>query len=185
MKYYAGIGSRQTPSHVLKEMEDLAWLLADKGWTVRTGGADGADTACEKGGMMEGDGAAHIYLPWDGFNGRSIHEHGNHERTSDLFITDTLTDEAHEIAKQYHPVWNRLSLKVKKLMARNSYQVLGCHVYKDPSRFVMCWTSDGQASGGTGQAIRIAKAHDIPVYNLYFTGMADHIRTTIIKGGKQ
>jgi hypothetical protein len=31
---------------------------------------------------------------------------------------------------------------------------------------VVCWTSDGKASGGTGQAIRIAKYYEIPTYNL-------------------
>jgi hypothetical protein len=31
---------------------------------------------------------------------------------------------------------------------------------------VICWTSRGLGGGGTGQAIRIAKAHKIPVFDL-------------------
>ena len=30
----------------------------------------------------------------------------------------------------------------------------------------MCWTPNAAISGGTGQALRIARAHSIPVYNL-------------------
>jgi hypothetical protein len=45
-------------------------------------------------------------------------------------------------------------------------QVLG-NYGNDPVEFVICWTSNGKDSGGTGQAIRIAKAFDIPVFNLY------------------
>lgn len=43
-----------------------------------------------------------------------------------------------------------------------------------PVGWVLCWTPDGaaegietsRATGGTGQAIRLASAHGIPVYNL-------------------
>jgi hypothetical protein len=44
--------------------------------------------------------------------------------------------------------------------------VLGADL-ASPSRFVIAWTEDGEAVGGTGQAIRIARAHDIPVLNLH------------------
>ena len=45
---YAGIGARATPDGVLADMEVMAGWLARTGWTLSTGGADGADTAfCE------------------------------------------------------------------------------------------------------------------------------------------
>ena len=37
-----------------------------------------------------------------------------------------------------------------------------------PSNFVVCYTPDGKASGGTGQAIRIAEYYNIPIYNLFY-----------------
>ena len=49
-------------------------------------------------------------------------------------------------------------------MARNTYQVLGLDLMS-PVDFVICWTPLGRDDGGTGQAIRIANAHNIPVYN--------------------
>lgn len=31
---------------------------------------------------------------------------------------------------------------------------------------IICWTADGGASGGTGQAMKIARHYNIPVFNL-------------------
>ena len=61
----------------------------------------------------------------------------------------------------------------QKLHGRNVYQVLGRNLDK-PSRFLVCWTPDGvvsgeyctRATGGTGMAIRIACAENVPVLNL-------------------
>lgn len=50
-------------------------------------------------------------------------------------------------------------------MSRNVYQVLGPNL-DDPVEFIICWTKDGKASGGTGQAIRIANDYGVPVFNL-------------------
>ena len=46
-----------------------------------------------------------------------------------------------------------------------------------PSDFVLCWTEDGEASGGTGQAMRIAAAHGVPVYNLQRPRERCHVET--------
>jgi len=70
------------------------------------------------------------------------------------------------MAKKYHPNWNRLSIGAQKLMVRNCMQILG-FTGDIPTDFVVCWTKDGKASGGTGQAIRIADDYQIPVYNIY------------------
>ena len=50
-------------------------------------------------------------------------------------------------------------------MARNMHQVLGLTL-DVPTDFIVCWTPDGKASGGTGQALRVAKDFSIPIYNL-------------------
>ena len=49
MKYYAGVGSRETPPDVLKTMLKIGRYLAVKGYTLRSGGAKGADTALRMG----------------------------------------------------------------------------------------------------------------------------------------
>ena len=49
MLYYAGIGSRETPDHVLETMASAAQYLGKEGFTLRSGGAKGADTAFDQG----------------------------------------------------------------------------------------------------------------------------------------
>ena len=66
--WYAGIGSRKAPKEAIDRMAELAEELAGKGYTLRSGGAGGADKAFEK-GCDAVDGKKEIYLPWEGFNG--------------------------------------------------------------------------------------------------------------------
>ena len=46
---YAGIGSRNTPENIQAIMTKLATKLESLGWVLRSGGADGADSAFELG----------------------------------------------------------------------------------------------------------------------------------------
>lgn len=147
MKYYTGIGSRQTPPRILEEMTKLAREFRERGWTLRSGGAAGADAAFERGA-----GAKEIYLPWRGFNGNS----------SELWPP---SEEAFQRAQRFHPAWYRCSDGAKKLHARNAHQVLGLDL-NTPSKVVVCWTLDGNLVGGTAQALRIAEHYGIPVFNL-------------------
>lgn len=146
-KHYAGIGSRKTPKNILNMMTKIAEYLANKNYVLRSGGASGADTAFEGGADLKV-----IFIPWRGFNGHKC-------------PVIALTNEAIQMAQQYHPAPQNLSEGALKLMARNCYQVLGTNL-KCPVNFVICWTPDGKASGGTGQAIRIAQDYNIKVYNL-------------------
>ena len=149
-KSYAGIGSRETPTEILAIFEHLGRWLATKGFTLRSGHADGADTAFEI-GCSTVNGSMEIYLPWASFNGSQS-------------TLNSITPEAEAIARKFHPRYDNLSQGAKKLQARNSYQVLGYDL-KTPVNFIVCWTPNGSGSGGTGQAIRIAKAYNIPVFD--------------------
>lgn len=154
-EYYAGIGSRKTPEDILSVMEDVADKLQNKGFILRSGGAEGADKAFEKGGTPN----VQIFIPWNGYSGRTI--------------IYKIPPKAFELAKQYHPAWNYLKDPVKAIMARNVMQVLGPNLDM-PSEFVICWTPDGcythqrrtKETGGTGLAISIASVNGIPVFNL-------------------
>jgi hypothetical protein len=150
MKFYTGIGSRQTPIDIQKLMTRVAKALSNDSWILRSGGAEGADSAFEEGAIYK-----KIYLPWSGFSNKTAD--GLHYIVPPLNL---------DVVFDYHPAPERLSQAGLKLMSRNAYQVLG-DVLLTPSEFVACWTSDGKASGGTGQALRIAKANGIPIYNFY------------------
>lgn len=156
--FYAGIGSRQTPENILEIMEDIAKDLGFLRFILRSGGAGGADSAFEK-GALEANGKTEIYLPWKNFRSKNG-------------ICKEDISEALIIAELFHPSWQWLSTPARKLMARNTFQVLSLDETIPNSSFVVCWTPGGgenkttKDDGGTGQCIRIAKAYNIPVFNL-------------------
>lgn len=160
MKAYAGVGSRSTPRDTLLVMTRTASELARDGWTLRTGGADGADEAFRLGAI-----GRELYLPWPGFGAHlGIPSDGPG-------VFTRATPRANEIAQRFHPSWRTLSRGARMLHARNVHQVLGADC-QSPSALVLCWTPDGaettttSKTGGTGQAIRIAVAHGVPVVNM-------------------
>ena len=147
VKYYAGIGSRETPENILKMMTEIAKGLS-RNYILRSGGAAGADSAFEKGA---GD-KKQIFIPWPGFNG-----------SEEKYIE--VTSDCMRMAREFHPAWEYLSYGARKLHARNCYQVLGSDL-NTPVDFIICWTPGGKEAGGTAQAMRIAKAYHIKIFNL-------------------
>lgn len=117
-RFYTGIGSRKTPFVICRLMTRIAKNMNTVGYTLRSGGASGADSAFEKGA---GDNKE-IYLPWLGFN--------NNESTL------LPTEEAFEMAAKYHPAWNSCDERARKFHARNCHQVLG-HDLKTPTTLVL------------------------------------------------
>ena len=80
------------------------------------------------------------------------------------------------MAETFHPAWNRCSLAARKFHARNCHQILG-YGLNLPVKFVVCWTPRGEVIGGTGQALRIAKHHNIPIINLANTDWRETFNT--------
>lgn len=140
MKYYAGIGSRETPHDVLRLMSKIARKLALENWTLRSGGARGADSAFHKG---------------------SLDVAGNAE----IFTAQHATPESLKLAEKYHPNWSACDNYTRRLHARNGLILLGENL-DSPVKFIICWTLDGKVAGGTGQALRIATDYGIKVRNL-------------------
>lgn len=168
-KYYAGIGSRLTPKEVMDEMTWIAGRLERKGYVLRSGGAPGADMAFEAG--VSDPANKEIYLPWPGF-----------ERNKSKLSSQS--SEAARIAKKFHPSWDKLSQGTRKMMARNSHQVMGGDM-STPVDFVLCWTPEGKPVGGTSQAIRIAKFYKINVINMFDEFWYENLMETIHGGRKQ
>ena len=159
----AGIGSRETPLDVLDDMRLIGEAVRLAGGWVRSGGAFGADRAFE-------EGARHrclVYLPWsdngDGARNRKLSE----ART---LLFDDAPKDAKERARSsvdlYHPCPEALSFGARRLHCRNYFQVMG--TTETPVDAVVCWTRmlGDKPQGGTAQAIRIAQARGIPVYNM-------------------
>lgn len=157
---FTGIGSRSTPYNALVNIEIIGQILGWKGWILRSGGADGADLAFEK-GAIKVEGPREIYLPWPSFNQYNRILIGE-DRQYDIMSPSI---EAFQLTSLYHPNWDNLSRGVKCIHARNAHQVLGRDL-KTPSNVVICWTEGGKKIGGTAQAMRIAEDYDIPIVNL-------------------
>lgn len=163
--YYAGIGSRKTPQDILEIMEQLALCLGKNNYILRSGGSPGADAAFEA-GAKNAETEFEIYLPWSKFQDR-VGKNYIDVRTLETF------DKAQKIARKNHPYFEELSEGAKKLIIRDTYQVLGKDL-NTPSEFIVCWTPDGcithrdrsRETGGTGQAISIASKRGIPIFNL-------------------
>ncbi len=162
-KYYAGIGSRQTPKEIQKLMTDIAMEMARRGWALRSGGADGADMAFELGAKLA-EGSSTIYLPWETFNHESRIRHLGYSRSRETLVVQP-TKAAESIAASNHPAWQHCSSAAKLLHMRNVYQVMG-HDLNTQSQLIICWTRNASGNGGTGQAIRIARKLNIPVFDL-------------------
>lgn len=146
---YAGIGSRETPLEIMDTISFLASNLTTVfNATLRSGRAKGADTAFEIGARRWG---------------------GRMELFTDKDATPAMIDHA----SKYHPAWQKCSGYARRLHARNSAIILGADL-NSPVDFVICWTKDGNATGGTGQGIRVAEAYNIPVFNLRFDPKASH-----------
>ena len=145
LKFYTGVGSRNTPPDILGLMARIAGRLAEDGFVLRSGGAKGADLAFESGA---GD-------------------------LKEIYLAKDATLEAMELAGRFHPAWDRCSDFAKRLHGRNSFQVLGRNL-DVPSSFLICCTADGCtcdaersiSTGGTGTAISIADYFGIEVFNL-------------------
>lgn len=158
LRHYAGIGSRETPQPICSLMTQVAEKLEGEGWILRSGGAAGADSAFEAG--VSNPENMEIFLPSSYFNGRSSGRKG--------YIDASKLDSFPKALKTvdlFHPAPGRLSDFPRKLMARNAMQVLGASL-EGLSQFVIAWTVGGKVAGGTGQALRIARHHNIPVVNL-------------------
>lgn len=161
-KLYVGIGARDCSEPYLTIMYNIGATLAQQGWTLRSGGAIGADTAFQK-GCESTNGIKEIYIPWNSYNFLI------QDINAGIYAEENI--EAETIAKKYHPFYDYMSKPAKKLMCRNSHQVLG-RLLDTPANIMICYTRDkstgktSQYTGGTGQAIRIAHDLNIPIFNL-------------------
>ena len=159
---YAGIGSRETPDEVGRRMTRLAKFLAERGYTLRSGAAKGADQAFEKGATKK-----------EIFEGKA--------KTGDVEKAV-----AHEIHPNLQGVMDHASRRAflngrnpkeaaayaENVMARNTNQIFGKDL-DTPVDFVVCydpsgWEGEGKRpfKGGTLQAIDMAARKGIPVINM-------------------
>lgn len=173
MVAYSGIGSRETPPEVISIMEDAGFRLARIGFILRSGKADGADAAFQRGAQRFQGAKCEIYIPWKGFKGGS----------GLIDKWDILPDELDrqypgydemrwEWVKEVHGGWERLSQGARKLHERNIHQLFGPdlgNAYLNQSKFVLYYapeTKSGNPKGGTATCVNLARKQGIRTLNL-------------------
>lgn len=147
------VGSREAPAFALELASKIGKYLAERGCVRRSGDAIGMDQAWLKFGPYDKD---EVFRPSN--DGRGIN------------VQDYLLDEYEEIARSLVPHYdNEKTSRIAQLMhSRNVCQVLGLYLDK-PSDYLLFWapeTARGQVSGGTRTAVRLARRHNIPCFNL-------------------
>lgn len=175
MKSYAGIGARELPFPLTLEFIKIGRHLAqDKRLVLRSGGAEGADSAFED-GCDDGSGRKEIFLPWKNFN----------HNKSTLVLPDPIPFEIIKIARSIYPRWDKSSEPVRRLHARNVMQILGTDL-NDQSAFVIGYTTrsynDPDAIGGTMFGIVLATQRSIPVYNFFVRGDRERFYNEQLEG---
>lgn len=170
-KIFTGIGSRENvPDIILKQLRNLSYHLCMKGWVLRSGAASGCDASFEI-GAIKASGKMEIYLPWKGFNNND----------SPLYNYLTIHE---EIAFKYHPNLYGQKDSVIKLMIRNSAQIIGIGPSKILTDMVICYCPviNGKETGGTSQALRVARGEGngkIPIYNLFLPDTYEEIKKIV------
>ena len=158
-RFYAGIGSRETPHDVCLQMKDFASELSKRGFILRSGHADGADQAFELGAFKtSGIEAVQSFIPWVGFNGSPM----TIEPPFTVILGHENQEKFEDIARRHHGNWRVCNPAAKKLLTRNVPVILGLDL-KTPVEFVISWSA---GPGGTAHTTAIAEANGIPVFNL-------------------
>lgn len=149
MRYYTAIGSREVPKEIGELMTQIGVKLEELGYTLRSGFAPGSDLAWSAKVKNK-----EIFIPWKSFGEGIVPQE---------------TEFAHNLLKEIHPAYDKLSQGAMKLHLRNVNQVLGRNL-DTPSLFLICWAKtdkQGTPTGGTRTAWMVAKKYNIPCFNLF------------------
>ncbi len=182
---YAGIGSRETPQEILDLMTKAAEYLDGLGYTLRSGAADGADTAFEKGATKK-----EIFKGFDPAGETEVkiaHEihpdlKGAMNASKNKKIKAKLAEGATQ--QEAEKSGERSAWAVQNLMARNTNQVFGKNLDSSVD-FVLFYAKETdnplRPKGGTGQAVEMARRKGIPTINMADANWRDQLSAVIKK----
>lgn len=169
----AGIGSRDISSKAFAEIEELAQKSINcfinemkLDFWIRSGHARGSDYAFETAAKDR----CIVYLPWKDFGKKDKLKLSTKNYILWNEIDRTVRETALKSVLKFHPYPYNLSPGQEKCLARDYFQIFGSSLESDPVDAVVCWAipkNDYEVCGGTGQAVRIARASKIPIFNLF------------------
>lgn len=163
---FVATGPRDAPASALSKMISFIEELETLGYTLRNGGRDGAEDLFEKSVKRK-----EIHLPWKGFL----------DKDSKFTFT---TDAARILASRFHPSYDNLKPVIQTFLATDVRMVMGKDL-RSPALFLMVWSEDGAETliektartGNAGQAISVACALKIPIFNFGKSDAEQRLRT--------
>jgi hypothetical protein len=194
IRYYSGVGSRETPVEIMNRMSRLGTALCDMGYRGRSGLAPGADLSFYQGAQLSqrfDEIGFDNYLPNEWIFrkpefGGFIPDENKRIFNAKLFSN---YEKARELALEARGSFNGLKNGGIELHCRNSYQVLG-HELIHPSKILICYAKPiGAAnykekckvSGGTNTAVQIAYKYNIEVVNLWWPENIDRVDRFLVQ----
>jgi len=154
LKYYTGIGSKDTPQAELARMEKIGSFLGDLGYVLRTGDAVGAERAFEQGAL----------------NTKALVQKWRSD-TSYFPLPEWATEKASEVCWE-KPLERMKAFQISRVTQR-VFQVFGDSVdIQHPVDFVVYWSLSDPLSpltdseGDLRYTVRVAHKAGIPTYNL-------------------
>lgn len=169
MRFWTGVGSRS----ITQEEQELAVYVAETitrhfGMVLRSGAAEGADTAFQKGVCNVDPKYCQIWTPWNSF--RPKEQHVGFPSCSYITPTTEMFEKSRKafIDTGIIPWFDNMKQGAQKLHGRNFYQVAGKH--GEPLSRICIYIADedanGEVKGGTRSAVLVSRHYDIPTYNL-------------------
>lgn len=166
MKTYTGVGSREISDDEWIIMLTIGRKLNEKGYTLRSGAAAGADSAFEEGAIQgPNKDLREIYIPWKTF---STIGYGDVYYPLDPVGTKNFRI-SHNVAADIHPAFFRMKRGGQLLHQRNIHQVMGIDLVNPvKSDFLLACSnsSNGVPTGGTRTAWVLAARNDVPCFNI-------------------
>lgn len=167
-KPYIMTSGRDVPKHIVEQMVELSRSIKESGYVLRIGGLEGGDNV-----LGELDKDAELYLPWKNFS----------DKVSKLYFS---TEECLALASKFNAKFNEINNSMRSFLGMYTRMVLGKDL-KSRVNFIICWTPDGAEdsssittkTGLIAQAIGIASAMKIPVFNLNNADTVNKIKTYI------
>ena len=164
-KPYAIACNRDIDDVNLNKLKEIAEKLSNYGFTLRSFGSDVPGNTVEKELIR-----VEYFLPFKKFN----------NRTGSKLAKPT--DGSFEIAKRYHPAYEKLKESVRQILASNVHMILGENL-KDPILFLLVYSPDGVEKGKdttirTGSVsfvIKVTDSINVPVINIKNSNTLDRL----------
>ena len=148
--------------------------MAELGYTLRSGAAEGSDTAFQEGVCKVDPKLTQIWLPKPNFNKKKVQH--KYPKCNYHNINEDMIDYAGNryLSLCIIPYWDNLEEDIKRFHGRNYYQVFGVQsVVKgfpsDPDTRVCIYAApekNGVVEGGTRSAVYLSRYLGVPTYNV-------------------